>query len=241
MENENTELKCTCCGTNLLVTHQEHYQDLCEHVSQPNKQPSIKDGYQCPNTECIANKCDVAWIKDGEYFIGKLPKGITYSDLSNELKANHGNAFAVNSWNWHYQLGKDAIKKKSFSINLYWYKFHFEPKDKGHKYPTEKQYQPNIWKWKVEIWKRGTEPGCYTNVIPFWRMSKYCIDKFNREYKLWKENGNKHSLKECFNEVMRLTSWGTVDTRFYAKFTKFWLQTFKPSKVKEIINNYNIK
>lgn len=237
---ENPELKCPCCNTTLVVTHQDHYQDLIEHVSNPNGQPSLKDGYQCKNEECIAHLCNVAWIEDGECFWVKIPESISYQDLSNALKANHGNSYAVNSWNWHRQMGLDAIKKKSFIINLHWYKFKFEPKEKGWDYPIEVRHYPNLWKWKVEIWKRE-EYGSYVSKSPFWRMAKYCIDKFNREYKLWKENGNSSSLKECYNEAVGYTSWGTVDDRFYAKFVKVWLQVFKPNKVKEVIKAYNTK
>ena len=63
------KIKCPCCDSVLVVTHQERYQDLSEHVSNPNRQPSMKDGYQCPNTDCIANICDVAWIEDGDTVI----------------------------------------------------------------------------------------------------------------------------------------------------------------------------
>jgi hypothetical protein len=118
MENKNN-LLCPCCDTELVVTHQERYQDLCEHISQPNAEPSMKDGYQCNNTECIANQCDVAWIEDGDYYIGKRPEGITYAQLDNALEQKYGVGFAVNSWQFHYQRGKNAIKERTKEIRFW--------------------------------------------------------------------------------------------------------------------------
>jgi hypothetical protein len=233
---KKTILKCPCCDSELKITHHEHYQDLSEHVSNPNGQPSLKAGYQCTNTDCIANLCDVAWIEDGDYFIGKRPENISYRELTHALEFKHGIAFAVNSWNWHYHLGKKAIEKKSFVIDLKWYRFKFEPKEKGWDYPVEVRHKPNFLKWKVEIWKQGSEPGCYTTVIPFWRMAKYSVGEFNREFNLWKENGNKDSLKKCYRNIQGKDFWGYEDTRFYAKVSTWWIKTFYPNKVKDILS-----
>jgi hypothetical protein len=239
---ENPNLKCPCCETELVLTHQGRYQDLCEHVSQPNREPSLKDAYQCPNEYCVANNLNASWIEGGEIFINP-PKGIkwTVAHRTIEKASVSGMYWALNSWQHHYEGGKKAIARYKFSINLYWYKFDFEPKDKGHKYPTEIQYQPNLWKWKTQIWKREKNGASYVGVIPFWRMVKFSIGKFNSEYALWKENGNKNSLKECFNGAMGIAPWGAIDTRFYTKFTKVWLQVFKPNKVKEVITAFNQK
>jgi hypothetical protein len=237
---ENPILKCPVCDSKLEITHKDHYQDIQDHVSQPNKLPSLKDGYQCLTLSCIAHQCDVRWIADGECFYGDRPENISYSELSSKLKAKHGTSMAVNSWNWHYQLGLDAIKAKSFKIDLGKYVFKFEPKQKGgDKYDIDKQYQPNLWCWKTEIWKK--EENSYINVIPFWRMAKFSINKFKDEYKQWKLDGNSKSLEACYQEATCLTCWNTTDDRFYAKFTKIWLTIFHPQKVKEVMNVFNNK
>jgi hypothetical protein len=240
---KKSNLKCPCCETELVLTHQGRYQDLCEHVSQPNREPSLKDAYQCPNEYCVANNLNASWIEGGEIFINP-PEGIkwTVAHRTIEKTSVSGMYWALNSWQHHYEGGKKAIARYKFSINLYWYKFDFEPDHKGHKYPIEIQYQPNLWKWKTQIWKRQTEPYVsWVGFIPFWTMVKFLIDKFNREYLLWKENGNKNSLNECFNTAMGIASCGAVDDRNYAKFTKYLLQILKPQEVNEIITAYNQK
>ncbi len=228
------KLKCPCCDTVLVATHQDHYQDLSEHVCNPNGKPSLKTGYQCTNINCIAYVCDVSWIEDGDCFFGKRPEKISYRELSDALKAKHGTSFAVNSWNYHYELGKQAIKRKTWKINLHLYKFVFSPKEKGWNYELEERHQPNMWKWKVEIWKK-TDDHYYTNVIPFWRMTAFNMRQFRNAYKNWKENGAKSSLKFAYCTAHSLEEWRmSKDTRFYSKLSSFLIQVFQPNKVKEL-------
>ena len=231
----NREMYCPCCKGKLEITHQDHYQDLGEHVSNPNGVPSKKDGYQCSNKECVANQCDVSWIEDGDCFYGERPPHITYTDLRKALELNTGNSFAINSWNYYYQLGKDAVKKRTIRINFNWYKFNIVPKELGYNYPIELEYQPSWWKWKLEIWKKSGEYS-YTNVIPFWRMVKYSVGEFKRHYRNWKEAGSARTFDRTHQIVMGLDVCDRPDTRFYVKVTKIWLRIFHPFKVKEIIN-----
>jgi hypothetical protein len=231
---EKPILKCPVCDSTLTVTHQERYQDTSEHVSQPNMEPSVKDGYECGTETCIAHKCKVSWIEDGEYYYGQRTEGVSYSELRDALNEKHGTAYAVGSWNFYYELGKQATEKRTWKIKLLKYKFNFIPKPKGHKYPTSKQYQPHLWKKKLEIWKL-TVDNSYKNVIPFWRMMKYCIGQFKMNYRNWKANGSKSCLDSAYNEAMGFSPWGKVDDRFYAKMSKLWIQTFYPNRVKEVI------
>lgn len=234
-----TELYCPSCGSKLSITHKDHYQDLSEHVSNPNGIPSLKDGYQCPNEECVTNKCDVSWIEDGDCFFGERPDGITYTDLVKSLEQSTGHSFAINSWNHHYQLGKDKIKERTITIKLLKYKINLIPKELGHKFPIEKEYQPSWWKWKLEFWKSSGEYS-YVHIIPFWRMVKFSVKEFKKEYKNCIINGNQRQLKKLKQRVMGLDICDQVDNRFYVRFTKLWLQIFHPFKVREINKIINV-
>jgi hypothetical protein len=229
------ELYCPCCKSKLEITHKDHYQDLGEHVSNPNGIPSMKDGYQCSNDKCVASMCDVAWIEDGDCFYGERPETITYTDLRNALELNTGNSFAINSWNYYYQLGKDAVKRRTIKINLKWYKFNIVPKELGYAYPIEKEYQPSWWRWKLEIWKRSGEHS-HILVLPFWRMTRHCVGNFKRLYIRWKENGGDRAITELYRITMGLDICNIPDSRFYVNVTKVWLRIFHYRKVKEIIN-----
>lgn len=235
MGNRKT-LLCTCCNSELVVTHQDRYQDLCEHVSQPNREPSMKNGYQCPNTECIANQGNVTWIEDGEYYIGKRPANITYTQLTEALKEKHGTSFAVNSWNYHYELGKNAIKARTKEYRIGKYRVIVSPKENGHSHPLEKQYQPKKIGWKFEWWKQGSEPGCWQHLVPIHRMVRHYLRSFESSYKssVYNPSANRSQIKEAL-EYATGNRWGTKDDRSFAQISSFIIQTFKPNKVKTLI------
>jgi hypothetical protein len=234
---ENTKnLLCPCCETKLVYTHSDRYQDLCEHVSQPNREPSIKPAFQCPNSECIAHTCDVAWIEDGEYYTGNRPEGITYQDLSKALESKHGNGFAVNSWNWYYQLGKDAIKKRTREYHFWKYRVVVSPLEKGHNHPTEEQYQPRRFGWKFEWWEKGSEEGYWIHLTPIHRMIRHYVRSFNSAYKsaIYNPTANRSQIKDALEYAMGYR-WGVKDDRSFAKIAGWIIRTFMPRKVKTII------
>jgi hypothetical protein len=232
---KNTKnLLCPCCNSLLVYTHSERYQDLAEHVSQPNREPSIKPAFQCLNTECIANQCDVAWIEDGEYYTGKRPEGVSYTQLNDALKEKHGTAFAVNSWNYHYELGKLAIKARQKIIRIGKYRIDIEPKEYGYDYSLEKQYQPKRFGWKFQ-YSKETENGCYTSITPIYRMVKYYIRQFNMHYRniLQNPERNKSSIKDAL-DIINCIQWGSKDDRSFAKISSFIVRTVYFDKVKFI-------
>jgi len=234
MENKNN-LLCPCCNTKLVYTHSDRYQDLGEHVSQPNREPSIKPAFQCPNVDCIAHQSEVAWIEDGECYTGKRPEGISYSLLNNSLEARFGNPFAVNSWNWHYQLGKDAIKRRTKDYRFGKYRVVVSPKEKGYKYPTEVQYQPRKIGWKFEWWKKGTDEGCWINLIPTHRMVLYYLREFNVAYKnlMNTDKPKVRDLKECLKYIDCIF-YNSKDDRSFAKISAFLIKTIYPYKVYKV-------
>jgi hypothetical protein len=234
MENKNN-LLCPCCNTKLVYTHSDRYQDISEHVSQPNREPSIKAAFQCPKDDCIAHQSEVVWIEDGDCYTGKRPEGISYSLLNNSLEARFGNSFAVNSWNWHYQLGKEAIKRRSKKIKIGKYRIDIEPKEKGYDYPVEVQYQPRRFGWKFQYWKE-TEDGCYTSLTPIHRMVRYYLRSFNSAYKsaCYNPVENRSSIKDAL-EYATGYRWGTKDNRSFARISSFIIQAFYPNKVKSLL------
>jgi hypothetical protein len=231
------KLYCPFCKGELKVTHQDRYQDLCEHVSDPNGTPSLKDGYDCLNEECIAFGTHT-WIVDGDYF-SKRPDGITYRewDALREQKAGSSNFHAIGSFQYHYERGKQAIKKREFKINLHWYKLVFRPKEKGWDYPEAERHMPSIWRWEMEIWKK-TEDHSHITLIPIHRMVIYKISEFNRTYKHWKETGSRSSLQEAYKDCMGLDYFHKPDGRAYVKISRFIISLLHRKKSAEVIENY---
>ena len=233
---EKKSIYCPVCKSKLEVTHRDRYEDLSEHVSNPNGTPSMKDGYQCTNVDwCGAALLNFVWIQDGDCY-AKPPEGVSWSEANKRLKeaSVSGMEYALNSWNHYYNLGKKKIeeRKKSFLIGKY--KIEIKPKEKGYKYPDHKQYMPSTFRWEYQIWERK-RGGLYTSVIPTHRMVLHCIRSFKSSYKsaIYNPDKNKNSIKECMDRI-NCTQWGTKDDRTFAKISSFLIRIMYYKKCETI-------
>jgi hypothetical protein len=235
-------MKCPCCKSELIFTHEDRYEDLCEHVSNPNGTPSMKKAYQCLNEECVAHKVNASWIEDGDVFVNPT-NGISRWEAHRMLESASitGTTYAIDSWNHHYELGKRAIKDKTRSFEIGNWKVNIIPQEKGWNYSEDQQWQPHSWKKKFEYWKKSEDGHGWTNVIPDWRMVRFCIGKFNDNYREWKNTGSNRPLMECVNEILCQTSWGTSEDRRYAKISSFIVKFFYARKSLEIMRAYELK
>lgn len=62
---------CPACRSKLVVSGQEHLQNLWEHVFTPNEEPSLKNFYTCENQQCECNIYNIKWSEYGEVYAGK--------------------------------------------------------------------------------------------------------------------------------------------------------------------------
>lgn len=177
------ELKCPVCGSPLVVTHQERYETLGEHVSDPNQLCSLKDGLQCSNLGCRSLEVGAVWLEDGEMYINKSLKttvpNINWLDAHYEMeKLTNGNYHAVGSFEYYYQMGKAAVKKHTIEFELF-NKWHFtiEPQIYGHDYPIEKTYMPKRFSYRIFVMKRVSEYG-YRPVYSIFSQIKWYVDRF---------------------------------------------------------------
>jgi len=240
---KDKSIYCPVCKSKLEVTHRGRYENLEEHVSNPNGTPSMKAGYQCLNVDwCEASHLNFTWIQDGDCYTNP-PEGVSWSEANRRLeKASvSGMMFALNSWNHYYNLGKKKIEERKISFRIGKYKIVIKPKEKGYKYPEHKQYMPSTFRWRYEIWKEAeNRKGCYTSVIPTHRMVLHCIGSFKRSYKsaIYNPEKNKSSIKDCMDRI-NCTHWGTKDDRTFAKISSFLIRIMYPRKCKKIRNlNY---
>jgi len=67
MSNNENELRCPCCFSKLVNTHQDRYVTIDEHVL--NIEPTFKDGYQCLNERCVAPSMGATWVRWGSVFL----------------------------------------------------------------------------------------------------------------------------------------------------------------------------
>jgi len=235
---DKVSIHCPICKSKLEVTHRGRYEDLSEHVSNPNGTPSMKDGYQCTNVDwCEASYLNFTWIADGDCFTNP-PEGVGCSEANQRLRklSVSGMEFALNSWNHYYNLGKKKIEERKKTFNIGRYRIEIEPKQKGYKYPEHKQYMPSTFRWRCQIWKKsGDNDHSYTSVTPTHTMVSYCIRKFNSSHKsaIYNPEKNKNSIKECMDRI-NCTHWGTKDDRTFAKISSFLIRVMYPRKCKKI-------
>jgi hypothetical protein len=150
----------------------------------------------------------------------------------------------LNSWEHYYNEGKNAIKARTKEFKFWKYRVVVSPKEKGHKYPTEKQYLPKRFSWKFEWWKQGSEPGCWQHLTPTHRMVKHYIRSFNGAYNsaLYNPEKNRSSIKDAL-EYATGCRWGMKDDRSFAQISGFLIRTFLPARVKiikELATAYNV-
>jgi len=234
----NKAILCPVCLSELKVTHQEHYQDLTEHVCNPNGKPSLKDGYQCVHSGCYANEVKLTWIEDGSVFY-TIPAGIKYSEVHRQMDklTVHGIEDAVNSFNFFMNLGNKEIEKRKRRVELFNYVIDIEPKEKGWNYPEDQRFMPKRFSWKFTYWKRSKEDRNHmTMVIPTWRMVKFCLKGFHTDYDqlLSDMKMNQYKLRNCTDLIKGRSRIGD-NPRDFEIVTSWILRIFYRGKV-QVIN-----
>jgi hypothetical protein len=231
---QDLKMQCPCCCTELVVTHRGRYEDLGEHVSNPNGTPSLKDGYQCPNEWCVchSNNMNCTWIEDGEIYISQ-PSGFKWTVAHQVIKKMSvtGRYYAINSWNDDYEELRELEKIHTHNYNICGLTIKtttiFYRSETGKPVP---KFFP-----KIEYIRNGVY------VIPFWRMTTFQIKRFAQNYSKALE-GKEYALNECHKIINGLSHFGNKkDDRFFSKLSSFLLRTFFPLGCKRINQLYGRK
>lgn len=237
---KENSIYCPVCEQELAVTHQDRYEDLSEHVSNPNGRPSMKDGYQCVNKKCFVSESHYAWILDGDLFVLKdRYKSNKISEIKLKKFSKSGDTWALNSFNHYYHKGKKTVEEKKKTITLGKFKIDIEPKEYGWDYSQEKRYMPKPFSWKFSYWIK-TGDHTYQSWIPHHRMILHCIRNFNTSYRAYISNGTKYNLSECSRLMSGLNYFDTKDERFYSKASSLIIRIIYPGKcsiIKGMVKN----
>jgi hypothetical protein len=234
-------MRCPCCEKPLEVTHRERHQDLSEHVSSPNRDPSMKNGYQCMNEYFIANNLRCTWIDDGEIYIDP-PKCINWSVAHRTIEKSSvsGMYYALDSWMHYYESGKNEIKRRTKVINAFNYRVEIEPKAKGWKYPEDQRYHPSLFRYNFRFWKKTGEHS-YSLIVPVLRMIRFTIKEFNNSYKRVIEHNDDRSLEKCFEYLFGKVTTNPLPEKRYMKISRLILSIFYQEKKKNIVSLYQEK
>lgn len=230
---------CPVCQTELVVTHQERYQSLAEHVSDPNREPSMKNGYQCPDSSCASHIVGATWTNDGELFTD-TPDHLDYHEAQKFFKQAclDNIVTAIGSWQRGYDLTEKKRKKYTFSINLYWIILKIEPsysqifdEDDTIKeslgYAMKEKYKWKFYKINFTWFKRDKSNGYFTSFSPIWQIIKFKNDSFKRNYHkaLQKDASSLTKVMKIYNDNAYYSNTQKEDRYWYLvanKILRFW-------------------
>ena len=108
---KDNSIYCPVCEEELAITHHDRYEDLTDHVCNPNSPPSMKPGYQCVNKKCFVSEGFYVWIEDGDFFV--IKDRFSSSEESRrklEKFSKSGLNYALHSFNHYYhQIGRAHV------------------------------------------------------------------------------------------------------------------------------------
>jgi len=228
-------IKCPCCFCDLVITHQDRYETLAEHVDET--EPSLKDGYQCPNSSCKAHEMNAVWIEEGDFWIKEPPAGMDLYKAREEVE-NHSmteRIYAVNSWQDGYERYRKDQEKRKITLNLFFFIFELAPRYKKIENACE-------WKrtgeWKRTIMRRATE-GRYIHFMTFWDIFFFELEVYKTNYSkaIAKDQNALEILQASINNE---NLWGTKDDRFWWKLARFTISWIIYPGKSRIIKNIQI-
>lgn len=239
MKDKN--LCCPVCGSKLIVTHRGNYSDIQDRVSWDNSTPSLKEGYQCIHIGCVASEYGLTWIEDGSMYIRTdfIPEDITFTMVRKRINELCGeNTNAINSWNYYYHNGINAVKKRTISIKFFKYKMKIIPKTYGYKYSEDKQFMPRLIGWKFEYFKKSSEYG-HTQIIPVSTMVNHQIKNFTNIVKRLEKSENKDNMKGDILDavsIIRSLHYKSPDNRKFSKISAWIVNHFYKNDVRYILD-----
>lgn len=227
-------IKCPCCLSELKVTHQDRYETLIEHVECT--EPTIKDGYQCPNESCKAHEMNAVWIEDGDFWIKEPPTGLNYTEAKNEVEkcSLSGRLNAVDSFSDGYEAYKADQEKRKMTLNLYWFIFQFTPR-------YERVEGSNYWE-RTGSWKRTImvrKDGRYLHFMTFWDIYYYELGNYNSNIH-GALSGNQHSIDVILKLANNEDMFGRKEKRFWWRLAAYFVCWVWNKERTKIVVNSNI-
>lgn len=229
---------CPSCKKELSWGGSLSYQTLSEHVSNPNYDPLPRSFYYCNNILCDANSPEE--IKKRlvitEKTVRTEPNDVTvfwdeygdsYGCFGSDIKFIDGNSspFGSESRRQHIEIRK---RDENFKITeIFGWRFNAE-------YSYKADTDGNILKRKMRItvWKKDKNGMGHIQFISGWRMFKFLMKKFNRNYPNFKKNDSIYSRRE----LMELF-FPEYHLKAYKKAFALYLSVFYPRLKRMLIKS----
>ena len=221
-------MKCPCCKSELVITHQDRYESMGEGAY-------LRDGYQCLKESCVFNHFNVVWLSDGTIYTSPQ-NGMSYYMQKTILEkfVENKNLHPIGSWNYFYAQKRHIEKSETKKIEIGNYMLEIIPDFKHPKNENE-PYRKRIFKI-FKFWKR-TDNDCFAYIVPLHRMVRFSIRQFNI-HKKYALNGDANRIKECFYEMKALDITGKPDGRLYTKIAATIINIFWRKDCNKIFDKY---
>jgi hypothetical protein len=135
-------MRCCCCKSELVVTHQDYY--LSTYEEYMSGEIALKNGHQCINNECVANALNIVWTPDGSiHLISNLYLTKTMMQTIVKLSSN-GIPYPIGSQRFYEEIFLQSQEAKSISVKIRGFKFLLEP-GVPLGTPVEKKFEKITW------------------------------------------------------------------------------------------------
>jgi hypothetical protein len=227
-------IKCPCCLSDLKVTHQDKYETLIEHVEE--REPSMKDGYQCLNSKCKAYEMNGVWIESGDFWIKEPPAGMNYEEAEEEVERHSmtGRVPAINSWQDGYEIYRADQQRRKITFNLWLFIFEWIPRYK-------KIEGINSWK-RTDEWKRTImmrREGRYIHFMTFWDIYYFLLDEYKNSIQ-GALQGKKEGIESIRMMANNVDFFGKKDNRFWWTIARYFICWVWNRKMTKMIIGGNI-
>lgn len=197
---------CPICKAQLIVTGQECFETLFEHVSDPNGTPSVKDKFECSNNFC-SSKNVVFWNENGELYVN-----YNCFKKSNDLKfidKNNG-PFGTTSRKTNVEVCKND---ENFYFNKNGkYRIFIE-----YKYTSNKNGDILSRKRKYQLHIYNKEMDGYIQYMSGIRLFLFIMKEFHYSVKSYKE-GNMGAICNIKDTLNGSGHWWKSFPAFYVKY-----------------------
>jgi hypothetical protein len=205
---------CPVCKSEIIEGPRKRYQDLCEHVSDPNGEPSEKNTLICGNSYCKTHEYEIFWDSDGDIYTNSYHGSSTLNFID-----DNNSPFGSRTRRANVEIYKKGLKDKTLlhpGLCLWFLRPYIE-----FNYTADNQGKVLKVKRSLKFLKKMDKTGSYCLAFyPVWRTWRF----LNRQFKTKLRNKN---LELAFTKSIN-RDWPYRTFEFYTKV--FYFRKYRQSQ-----------
>lgn len=218
---------CPSCKSPVVITKQERFETLEEHVCNPNMEVHpLRDAYQCSDKNCITKKNNIFWDYNGDRYGSVKKDGDWVMDDKKYFIDDNDSPFGSYRRRINVEIYKVGLKDNVFLSPAFalWFLQPYIQYD----YVADNNGKILKTKRSISFLKKDKRSGTYSyKYIPFWRTWSFLYNNFIDNIRIYNENDDISSLNNAFEPAFN-RAWVY---KWFEKFTKiFYKKYYKISK-----------